>query len=116
MSPQFRVTLTKEEVEELQKISSTGSRSAKIVLFARALLLLDKGSHTAEHWTVIGEIFSTISSSTSLSARSLTVHRVRPSGGSLQASWVNLASKAPSKITGLLLFPVGRGRIMESRP
>ena len=25
MSPQFRVTLTKEEVEELQKISSTGS-------------------------------------------------------------------------------------------
>ena len=40
MSPQFRVTLTKEEVEELQKISSTGSRSAKIVLFARALLLL----------------------------------------------------------------------------
>ena len=33
MSPQFRVTLTKEEVEELQKISSTGSRSAKIVLF-----------------------------------------------------------------------------------
>ena len=42
MSPQFRVTLTKEEVEELQKISSTGSRSAKIVLFARALLLLDK--------------------------------------------------------------------------
>ena len=43
MSPQFRVTLTKEEVGELQKISSTGSRSAKIVLFARALLLLDKG-------------------------------------------------------------------------
>ena len=42
MSPQFRVTLTKEEVEELQKISSTGSRSAKIVLFARALLLLGK--------------------------------------------------------------------------
>ena len=42
MLPQFRVTLTKEEVEELQKISSTGSRSAKIVLFARALLLLDK--------------------------------------------------------------------------
>ena len=51
MSPQFRVTLTKEEVEELQ-ISSTGSRSAKIVLFARALLLLDKGPHTTEHWTV----------------------------------------------------------------
>lgn len=44
MSPQFRVTLTKEEVEELQKISSTGSRSAKIVLFARALLLLDVNS------------------------------------------------------------------------
>lgn len=42
MSPQFRVTLTKEKVEELQKISSTGSRSAKIVLFARALLLLIK--------------------------------------------------------------------------
>ena len=52
MSPQFRVTLTKEEVGELQKISSTGSRSAKIVLFARALLLLDKGPHTTEHWTV----------------------------------------------------------------
>ena len=34
MSPQFRVTLTKEEVEELQKISSTGSRSAKIGFFS----------------------------------------------------------------------------------
>ena len=48
MSPQFRVTLTKEEVGELQKISSTGSRSAKIVLFARALLLLDDFSQVCE--------------------------------------------------------------------
>ena len=40
MSPQSRLTLTKGEVEELQKISSTGSRSAKTVFFARALLLL----------------------------------------------------------------------------
>lgn len=53
MSPQFRVTLTKEEVEELQKISSTGSRSAKIVLFARALLLLDKGPPDILRFSVI---------------------------------------------------------------
>ncbi len=39
MSPQFRVTLTKEEVEELQKISSTGSRSAKIVLFPSLIVI-----------------------------------------------------------------------------
>ena len=43
MSPQFRVTLTKEEVEELQKISKDWLKISQNRAFARALLLLDKG-------------------------------------------------------------------------
>ena len=52
MSPRYRITLTESEVEELKRISTTGSTKAKIVLFARALLLLDKGNYTSDHWTV----------------------------------------------------------------
>ena len=48
----YRVTLTEPEVEELTRISTTGTTKAKIVLFARALLLLDKGDYTHDHWTV----------------------------------------------------------------
>lgn len=43
MAPRYRVTLTKEEREELEAISSKGKRAARTVLLARALLLLDAG-------------------------------------------------------------------------
>jgi len=45
MAPRYRVTLTKEEREQLEAISTKGKRAARTVLYARALLLLDAGEH-----------------------------------------------------------------------
>ena len=45
MAPRYKVTLTKEERQELQAISTKGKRAARTVLHARALLLLDAGEH-----------------------------------------------------------------------
>lgn len=45
MVARYRVTLTQEERETLEEMSSTGTRAAKTVLYARALLLLDAGEH-----------------------------------------------------------------------
>ncbi len=52
MAPRYRVTLTKEEREELEAISKNGRRAARTVLYARALLLLDAGEFGPE-WVVI---------------------------------------------------------------
>lgn len=52
MCAQYRVTLTEEEVARLKQAGSKGFRNAKVVLYARALLLLDKGPFTNDHWTV----------------------------------------------------------------
>ena len=38
------------EAEQLQTVCSKGKHSSRTVLCARALLLLDRGVHTAEHW------------------------------------------------------------------
>jgi len=43
MAPRYRVTLTKDEREYLESISTKGKRAARTVLYARALLLLDAG-------------------------------------------------------------------------
>ncbi|MDR1936431.1 MAG: helix-turn-helix domain-containing protein [Candidatus Accumulibacter sp.] len=43
MAPRYRVTLTQLERDDLEKRSTTGTRAAKTVLYARALLLLDAG-------------------------------------------------------------------------
>jgi hypothetical protein len=43
MAPRYRVTLTKDERHELEKISTKGKRAARTVLYSRALLLLDAG-------------------------------------------------------------------------
>lgn len=51
MAPRYRVTLTKEERDELNIISTKGKRAARTVLYARALLLLDKGEF-GPRWTV----------------------------------------------------------------
>lgn len=51
MAPRYRVTLTREEREELEAISSKGKRAARTVLYARALLLLDAGEFGPE-WIV----------------------------------------------------------------
>jgi hypothetical protein len=45
MAPRYRVTLTKEERQELENISKKGKRAARTVLNARALLLLDAGEN-----------------------------------------------------------------------
>ena len=51
MAPRYRITLTKEEREELTTVSKTGRRAAKMILHARALLLLDAGDF-GSRWTV----------------------------------------------------------------
>ena len=51
MAPRYRVTLTKEERDELSIISTKGKRAARTVLYARALLLLDAGK-CGPKWTV----------------------------------------------------------------
>ncbi len=43
MAPRYKVTLTEEERIELDAISTKGTRAARTVLYARALLLLDAG-------------------------------------------------------------------------
>ena len=51
MAPRYKVTLTKEEREELEELSTKGKRAARTVLYARALLLLDAGDH-GQKWIV----------------------------------------------------------------
>lgn len=51
MAPRYRVTLAKEEREDLEAISTKGRRAARTVLYARALLLLDAGEHGPK-WVV----------------------------------------------------------------
>jgi len=51
MAPRYRVTLTKEEREELESISTKGKRAARTVLYARALILLDAGKY-GQKWVV----------------------------------------------------------------
>ena len=51
MAPRYRVTLTQDERKELEAISTKGKRSARTVLYARALLLLDAGEH-GPRWLV----------------------------------------------------------------
>lgn len=48
----YKVTLLPEERTELKAISSKGTSTARRVLFARALLLLDEGDSAAERWKV----------------------------------------------------------------
>ena len=43
MAPRYNVTLTKEERNELEAISTKGTRAARTVISSRALLLLDAG-------------------------------------------------------------------------
>ena len=51
MAPRYRVTLTKEERDFLEEISTKGKRAARTVLYARALLLLD-ASEDGPKWIV----------------------------------------------------------------
>jgi len=51
MAPRYKVTLTKEERNDLEAISTKGRRAARTVLYARALLLLDAGEYGSK-WIV----------------------------------------------------------------
>jgi len=51
MAPRYRVTLTGEERKDLEAISTKGKRAARMVLNARALLLLDTGE-LGQNWIV----------------------------------------------------------------
>lgn len=48
----YKVTLTEEERDELVGIASKGRNTARKVIFARALLLLDEGEFSPGPWTV----------------------------------------------------------------
>ena len=48
----YRVTLTSEEISNLDDICHNGKHSAKLINHARALLWLDQGEHNREPWTV----------------------------------------------------------------
>ena len=54
MAPRYRVTLTKEERDYLESISTKGKRAARTVLYARALLLLDAGEYGPK-W-IVGKV------------------------------------------------------------
>lgn len=60
MAPRYRVTLTQEERQYLENISTKGKRAARTVLYARALLLLDAGENGPK-WLVakVGEALGT---------------------------------------------------------
>ena len=45
MAPRYKMTLTKEERQDLEDISTKGKRAVSAVLYVRALLLLDAGEH-----------------------------------------------------------------------
>lgn len=45
MAVRYKVTLTKEERQDLKDLSTKGRRAARTVLYARALLLLDAGDY-----------------------------------------------------------------------
>lgn len=60
MAPRYRVTLTQDERQYLEDISTKGKRAARTVLYARALLLLDAGDNGPK-WIVakVGEALGT---------------------------------------------------------
>ena len=65
MAPRYKVTLTKEERQELETISIKGKKAARTVLYARALLLLD-ASEYGPKWFV-----ETVAEAVGTTARSL---------------------------------------------
>jgi len=52
MAVRYKVTLTEEEIMELDAITHKGKCSARVVLYARALILLDQGEFASAKWTV----------------------------------------------------------------
>lgn len=64
IAPRYIVTLTEEERKELEDISTKGKRAVRMVLYARALLLLDAGEY-GQKWTVtkVSEALGTTSRS-----------------------------------------------------
>jgi len=53
MSPRYRVTLTEQERNELEKLTRRGKTHARRFIHARALLLCDAGPH-GPAWSVAG--------------------------------------------------------------
>jgi hypothetical protein len=52
MAVHYLVTLNADERTALEEITRTGVRAAKTVLYARALLLLDRNADSGKRWTV----------------------------------------------------------------
>jgi len=65
MAKRYRVTLTRDERDDLTELSSKGKLAVRTVLYARALLLLDQGEYAPNTWTVssVAEALGTTSRS-----------------------------------------------------
>jgi len=48
----YKITLTREERDELDGVTRRGREAARKVLYARALLLLDEGEYGSDRWKV----------------------------------------------------------------
>ena len=57
MAGHYWITLDAAERAALEEITRTGVRAAKTVIYARALLLLDRNADSVKRWTVasVGE-------------------------------------------------------------
>ena len=91
MAVRYRVTLTKDEREDLEVISTKGQRAARTVLLARALLLLDAGEEGPK-WKV-----SLVAEAIGTSTRTLEHLKKRFVEEGLDASIMRKKRQSPPK-------------------
>lgn len=87
----YRITLTLEERNEIQALSSKGTRAARTVLYARALLLLDAGEH-GPAWKV-----AEVAEATGVTSRTLEHLKQRFVENGLQAALERKERETPPR-------------------
>jgi hypothetical protein len=96
MAGHYLVTLNADERTALEEITRTGVRAAKTVLYARALLLLDRNADSVKRWTV-----ASVSEALGMTARTLEHLKERFVKYGLDAA---LERKKPVKPSRKLIF------------
>ena len=91
-TPTYRVTLTKDERAELAAITNRGRTSARKVLYARALLLLDDGEFGDARWKV-----SDVATAVGLTSRTLEHLKKRLVEGGLDAALERKERETPPR-------------------
>ncbi len=92
----YRITLTRKEREELEGMTRKGREAVRKVLYARALLLLDKGEAAKEQWQV-----DAVSSAVGMSDRTIEHLKERFVKHGLDAA---LERKKPCRPSRRLIF------------